>query len=82
MRSFFKQYGQSSKQFLILLLRSIEVSSKCSRLGGVVVSVLATGPMVRGFKPGRGDGLLRAIRIRSTLSYGWEEKPEVPCRKI
>jgi hypothetical protein len=23
-------------------------------LGGLVVSVLATGPMVRGFKPGRG----------------------------
>jgi hypothetical protein len=47
-----------------------------------VVSVLATGPMVRGFKPGRGDGLLREIKIRSTLSYGWEVKPEVPCRKI
>jgi hypothetical protein len=25
-----------------------------SRLGGVVVSVLATGPKGRGFKPGRG----------------------------
>jgi hypothetical protein len=29
-----------------------------SRLGGVVVSVLATGPKVRGFEPGRGDGFL------------------------
>jgi hypothetical protein len=27
----------------------------CNRLGGVVVSVLATGPNSRGFKPGRGD---------------------------
>jgi hypothetical protein len=26
------------------------------RLGGVVVSVLATGPKGLGFKPGRGDG--------------------------
>jgi hypothetical protein len=32
-----------------------------SRLGGVVVSVLATGPKGRGFKRGRGDGFLRAI---------------------
>jgi hypothetical protein len=31
------------------------------RLGGVVVSVLATEPTGRGFKPGRGDGFLRAI---------------------
>jgi hypothetical protein len=40
-----------------------------------VVSVLATGP-------GRGDGFLRAIKIRSTPSFEWEIKPEVPCRKI
>jgi hypothetical protein len=49
------------------------------RLGGVVVSVLATGPKGRGFKPGRGDGFLRAIKIGSTPSFGWEVKP---CRKI
>jgi hypothetical protein len=47
-----------------------------------VVSVLATGPKGRGFKPGRGDEFLRAIKIRSTPSFGWEVKPEVPCRKI
>jgi hypothetical protein len=47
-----------------------------------VVSVLATGPKGRGFEPGQGDGFLRAIKIRSTLSFGWEIKPEVPCRKI
>jgi hypothetical protein len=34
------------------------------------------------FKPGRGNGFLRAIKIRSTPSFGWEVKPEVPCRKI
>jgi hypothetical protein len=53
-----------------------------SHLGGVVVSVLATGPKGRRFKPGRGDGFLRAIKIRSTPSFGWEVKPEIPCRKI
>jgi hypothetical protein len=47
-----------------------------SRLGGVVVSVLATGPKGRGFL------LARAIKIRSTPSFGWEVKPEAPCRKI
>jgi hypothetical protein len=47
-----------------------------------VVSVLATGPKGCGFKPGRGDGFLRAIKIRSTPSFGSEVKPEVPCRQI
>jgi hypothetical protein len=39
-----------------------------SRLGGVVVRVLATGPKGCGFEPGQGDGVLRAIKIRSTPS--------------
>jgi hypothetical protein len=38
------------------------------RLGGVVVSVLATGPSGCGFEPGKGDGFLKAIKIRSTPS--------------
>jgi hypothetical protein len=52
------------------------------RLGDVVVSVLATVTKVCGFEPGQGNGYLRAIKIFSTLSFGWEVKPEVPCRKI
>jgi hypothetical protein len=51
-------------------------------LGGVVVSVLATGPEGHGFEPGQGDGFLRVIKICSTPFFGWEVKPEVPCRKI
>jgi hypothetical protein len=47
-----------------------------------MVNVLATGTKGRGFEPGEGDGFLRAIKIRSTPSFGWEVKPEVPCRKI
>jgi hypothetical protein len=35
-----------------------------------MVSVLATGHNVRGFKTGRGDGFLRATKIHSTPSFG------------
>jgi hypothetical protein len=49
---------------------------------GVVITVLVTEHKGRGFKPGRGDGLLREITIISTPSFGWEVKPEVPYRKI
>jgi hypothetical protein len=52
------------------------------RIGGVVVSVLATGPKGCGLEPGQGDGFLRAIKIRSTPSFRWKVKPEVPCCKI
>jgi hypothetical protein len=45
-----------------------------SRLAGVVVSVLATGPKGRGFKAGRGDGYLRAMKIRSKTSFGSDGK--------
>jgi hypothetical protein len=48
----------------------------------VVVTVLATGHKGRGFEAGRGDGFLRAIKFRSTPSFGREVKPEVPYRKI
>jgi hypothetical protein len=41
-----------------------------------VVSVLVAGPKGITFEPGRGDGFLRAIKILSTPSFGWEVKPE------
>jgi hypothetical protein len=47
-----------------------------------MVSVLAIGPKGRGLKPDRGDGFLRAIKIRSTPSFGWEVKREAPCRNM
>jgi hypothetical protein len=52
------------------------------RLGDVLGSVPTTERKGRGFKCGLGDGLWRPIKIRSTPSFGWEVKPEVPCRKI
>jgi hypothetical protein len=53
------------------------IMSTTCRLSGVMVSVLAIRPKVRGFKPGRGDGLLRTIKIRTTPSFGREVKPSV-----
>jgi hypothetical protein len=47
-----------------------------------MVSVLAIGPKVCGLKPARGDGFLRVIKIRSTLSFGGEVKLSAPCCKI
>jgi hypothetical protein len=40
-----------------------------SRLGVVMVVVLAIGPKVRGFKPGRSDGFLLAMKIPSRSSF-------------
>jgi hypothetical protein len=37
-------------------------------LGGVVVSVLATGPKVRGFKPGQGRWILRVIKSTARIT--------------
>jgi hypothetical protein len=34
---------------------------------GVMVSVLATGPKVRGFKPGRGEEMFKGDKIRNTF---------------
>jgi hypothetical protein len=48
-------------------------------LGGLVVSVLATGPKAI---PTEVDGFLRVIKIRSTTSFGGEVKPSVPCRRF
>jgi hypothetical protein len=47
-----------------------------------VVSVLATGPKVRGFKPGQGREDFKGDKIRSTPSFGGEVKPSVPCRRL
>jgi hypothetical protein len=43
-----------------------EVYQRFSRIG-VMVSVLANGPIVGGLKPGRGDGFLRAIKSAARL---------------
>jgi hypothetical protein len=51
-------------------------------LSDVMVSVLAFGQKVHGFKPGRGSGFLRAIKICSTLSFRGGVKLLAPCCEI
>jgi hypothetical protein len=46
-----------------------------SRLSG---GVLAIGHMVRRFRPRRGNGFLRAIKVRSGPSFEGKIKPPVP----
>jgi hypothetical protein len=47
-----------------------------------MIRVLVIGPKICGFKPGRSDGFLRAIKIRSTPSFGKDVRLEAPGRKI
>jgi hypothetical protein len=47
-----------------------------------VVTSLPLDAMLASSNPAEDDGFLRAIKISSTTSFGWEVKPEVPCRKI
>jgi hypothetical protein len=74
--------SQYCKRLQIFYVTADVIWTEASRLGGVVVSVLSTGRKGHGFKPGRGDGFLRTKKFRSTHSFGWEVKPEAPCRKI
>jgi hypothetical protein len=45
-------------------VRTESTTFPASRLGGVIVSVIAIGLNVRGFKPGQ-DGFLKVIQICS-----------------
>jgi hypothetical protein len=51
------------------------ISAYAVALGGVMVSVLATGPKVRTMD-------FKGDKIRSTPSFGAEVKPSVPCRRF
>jgi hypothetical protein len=54
--------------FELQVFHYIVYKHSIGRLGGVVVSVLVTGPKGYGFEHGQVDGFLRAIKIRSTPS--------------
>jgi hypothetical protein len=47
-----------------------------------VDSVLTTGPKVAGLNPAEVKDFSKVIKIHSTLYFGWEVKPEVPCYNI
>jgi hypothetical protein len=53
-----------------------------TRLGDIMVSVLAVRLNLLGFKLFPSYGFLRAMNIRRTPSFRWEVKPEAPCLEI
>jgi hypothetical protein len=57
--------------------------TKSIRWCRLIVSVLAVGAKVRGFKLGRGNRFLRTINISSTPSFGGEVQQEAPsCKTV
>jgi hypothetical protein len=52
---------------MMMMMMNLQVLQHLVALGGLVVSVLAAGPKVRGFKPGRGLWILRVIKSVARL---------------
>jgi hypothetical protein len=73
---------QKYRNFYSVVRKLTNANLTHCRLGGVVVSVLATGPKVCGFEPGQGDGFFKKLKSATHLPFGWEVKPEFPYRKI
>ena len=57
-------------------------SQSLDDFGGLVVSMLASGTQVRGFKPGRSCWSFTGVKILSMPSSGGEVKESVPCRSF
>jgi hypothetical protein len=60
-----QQVAQLLDSYMMIMMMIYHTTS---HLGGVMVSVLAIGLKIHGFKPSRGDGFLRAIKICSMPS--------------
>ena len=54
-------------------------TSRSDGFGGLVVSMLASGTQVCGFKPGRSRWIYTGVKILSKPSSGGEVKESVPC---
>jgi hypothetical protein len=54
----------------------------CSGFGGLVVSMLASGTLVRRFEPGRNRRIFSGEKFHSKPSFGREVKPSVSCRRF
>jgi hypothetical protein len=66
-------------------VRSVYRRCYCGNVGGfggLVVSMLASGTQVRGFKPGQKPSDFSGQKIHSMPSFGREVKPSVPCRRF
>ena len=56
---------------------------KDSGFGGLVVSMLASGTLVRGFEPGWSRWIFSGVRIILSMpSFGGEVKESVPCPRF
>ena len=74
----------SSSEIFEVLGLVVRVKKSCllwGDPGGPVVNLLATGPEVRGFKPGRGRWIFSEAKILSMTSFEREVKPWVPSRR-
>jgi hypothetical protein len=60
---------------------ALRVSGAMSGIGGLVVSMLASGTQDRGFKPGRTRRIFSGVKILSMPSFGREVKQCVPCHR-
>jgi hypothetical protein len=83
-----KRINESLSFFFRKSVEKVQVSFKCDKsngyfsvVGGLGVSVLASGTHVRGFKPGRNRRIFKGGKFLSTPSFGREVKPWVPCRR-
>jgi hypothetical protein len=56
--------------YLVADKKHCDPSIACSRLGGIAVSVIVTGPRSLGFKPDRGDGISLSY-LRTLLFKMW-----------
>ena len=56
-----------------------QIFSTDDGFGGLVVSMLASGTQVRGFKPDRNRWIFTGVKILSMPSSGGEVKESVPC---
>jgi hypothetical protein len=73
----------STARVVVVSVDGLRVSLNCSLvLIRQIIYEYGEPSKGRGFKPDGGDEFLRAIKIRSTPSFGWKVKPSVPCRKI
>ena len=60
-------------------VKACQFTFRPNGLGGLVVSMLASGTQVCGFKPGRSRWIFTGVKILNMPSSGGEVKESVPC---
>ena len=75
----FLYFSFFTSQRLCLQKHSSDIYFYALATEGLVVSMLASGTQVYGFKPGRSRWIFTGVKIFSKPSYGGEVKESVPC---